>query len=185
MKPHLILSSAALVCGLLITPALAQPSDSLAYVQPLPPQAVQRVQERLRHNGLYSGAVDGVWGADSAAALQRFQQTHQLQVTGQMNQATAATLGIDPRSLLDMTHAERHEQPMRPSSTLQRSSIRAVQDRLRALGFYQGATDGIWGPGTQGAIERFQQGRGLQPNGQLNPATVSALGLAPEVMIYR
>ena len=62
--------------------------------------------------------------------------------------------------------------------------MRTVQARLQALGFYNGAIDGVWGPGTQSAIERFQQGRGLQPNGQLNPATVSALGLG-EGFAYR
>ncbi|HWL82055.1 MAG TPA: peptidoglycan-binding domain-containing protein [Roseomonas sp.] len=57
--------------------------------------------------------------------------------------------------------------------------MRNLQGRLRALGFYRGATDGVWGPGTQAAIERFQQGRGLQATGQLNPATAQAMGLDP------
>jgi peptidoglycan hydrolase-like protein with peptidoglycan-binding domain len=55
--------------------------------------------------------------------------------------------------------------------------VRNVQRRLRVLGFYRGAVDGAWGAGTQSAIERFQQGRGLQATGQLNPATAAALGL--------
>ena len=42
------------------------------------------------------GRADGVWGPDSQAALERFQQARGLQVTGQLNQATAATLGLDP-----------------------------------------------------------------------------------------
>jgi peptidoglycan hydrolase-like protein with peptidoglycan-binding domain len=57
--------------------------------------------------------------------------------------------------------------------------IRNVQQRLRALGFYRGGVDGLWGAGTQAALERFQQGRGLQATGQVNPATVQALGLDP------
>jgi murein L,D-transpeptidase YcbB/YkuD len=31
----------------------------------------------------------------------------------------------------------------------------------------------------QSAIERFQQGRGLQATGQLKPVTISAMGLDP------
>ena len=54
-----------------------------------------------------------------------------------------------------------------------------MQARLRALGFYRGQADGVWGPGTQAAIERFQQGRGLQATGQINPVTAQALGLDP------
>jgi peptidoglycan hydrolase-like protein with peptidoglycan-binding domain len=57
--------------------------------------------------------------------------------------------------------------------------IRNVQQRLRALNFYRGQTDGVWGASTQAAIERFQQGRGLQATGQVNPATLQALGLDP------
>jgi peptidoglycan hydrolase-like protein with peptidoglycan-binding domain len=37
----------------------------------------------------------------------------------------------------------------------------------------------VWGPGTQAAIERFQQGRGLQATGQPTPATAAAMGLDP------
>ena len=57
--------------------------------------------------------------------------------------------------------------------------MRNVQSRLRTLGFYRGQVDGTWGAGTQAAIERFQQGRGLQPTGQINPATPQAMGLDP------
>jgi peptidoglycan hydrolase-like protein with peptidoglycan-binding domain len=63
--------------------------------------------------------------------------------------------------------------------------VRALQARLSALGFYRGPIDGIWGGSTQAAVQAFQQGRGWQPNGDLNPATVTALGLAPDAMAYR
>jgi len=130
--------------------------------------------------------VDGIWGPDSAAALQRFQQNRQLQVTGQLNQATVATLGLDPRALLDAAPIPQGAVTALPSeSTLMPGAIRAVQTRLRALNFYNGRVDGIWGQDTQTAIARFQQGRGLQPSGQLNPATISAMGLAPEALAYR
>ena len=52
------------------------------------------------------------------------------------------------------------------------------------MGFYRGGVDGTWGPGTQTAIERFQQGRGLQATGQLNPATAQAMGLDPNNLEY-
>ena len=63
--------------------------------------------------------------------------------------------------------------------------MQAIQVRLRSLGFYNGPIDGVWGGGTQAAIERFQQGRSLQPNRQLNPATIGAMGLAPDALAYR
>ena len=152
-------------------------------MQPLPGPAVQSVQDRLRQAGVYSGRIDGIWGADSQAALERFQQAHQLQVTGQLNQATAATLGLDPNALLATPVAPGQLPP--PVDHLLPASVRAVQARLRTLGFYGGAVDGVWGEGTEVAIENFQRGRGLQPDGQLGPATVTAMGLAPEALAYR
>jgi N-acetylmuramoyl-L-alanine amidase len=176
------IAGAALAGMVLISPVCAQSVPPLTYEQPLPPNAVQRVQERLRAAGVYNGAVDGVWGPDSVAALQRYQAVHQLQATGQLNQATAAALGLDPAVLLAPQSTAAAAVP--PPETLRPSSVRAIQSRLRALGFYNGAVDGAWGSGTQRAIERFQQSRGLQPNGQLNPPTVNALGLG-EGLVYR
>jgi N-acetylmuramoyl-L-alanine amidase len=121
-----------------LTPAAAQPAaPPLAYVQPLPSAAVQNVQDRLRQAGVYTGRIDGIWGADSQAALERFQQAHQLQVTGQLNQATAATLGLDPGALV-ATPAAAPAAPPPPADRLLPGSVRAVQARLGSLGFYSG-----------------------------------------------
>lgn len=179
----LSLPGIALVASLAV-PAAAQQVPQLAYVQPLPSNVVLAVQERLRNAGAYNGVVDGVWGPDSASALQRFQSSHQLQVTGQMNQATAATLGLDPAMLLGASPPAPVAAPP-PPDQLTNASVRAIQGRLRTLGFYGGAVDGVWGQSTQTSIERFQQGRGIQPNGQLNAATLTALGVAPETLAYR
>jgi peptidoglycan hydrolase-like protein with peptidoglycan-binding domain len=75
--------------------------------------------------------------------------------------------------------------PAPPPDHLLPGSVRAVQARLRTLGFYGGAVDGVWGEGTQVAIENFQRGRGLQPDGQLGPSTITAMGLAPDALAYR
>ncbi len=154
---------------------------ALSYTQPLAPQAVQMVQDDLHRQGVYDGRIDGVWGPDSQAALERFQQTHGLQVTGQLNQATVATLGIPPDQLLTASPPAGAAAPV-AENTLSRQAVRAIQSRLRELNFYNGALDGVWGGETQRAIERFQQGRGLQANGQLNPATITALGLDPNTL---
>jgi len=186
MRYPVILAAGAVAGAVLAVaaPAIAQTAPPpLAYVQPLPQPAVQDVQDRLRQAGAYTGRIDGLWGSDSQASLERFQQSHQLQVTGQLNQATAATLGLDPNTLLTVPAAA--AAPLPPADQLRPASVRAIQARLRSLGFYNGAVDGVWGGSTQAAIERFQQGRGLQVNGQLNPATVSAMGLAPDVVAYR
>jgi peptidoglycan hydrolase-like protein with peptidoglycan-binding domain len=184
MKMLSILATGTLLAASLSVAAIAQSASPLAYIQPVPPAAVQAVQEHLRSAGAYNGAVDGVWGPDSVAALQRFQASHQLQATGQLNQATTTALGLDPTALLGAQQASLP--PSVPSAeTLRPSSVRAIQERLHSLGFYTGSVDGMWGQGTQSAIQQFQQNRGLQPNGQLTPATITALELPADSVAYR
>jgi peptidoglycan hydrolase-like protein with peptidoglycan-binding domain len=183
------LAALLLASTLAPTGALAQPAGGLAYTQALSPEAVRQVQERLRQTGAYQGRVDGVWGPDSQAALDRFQQSRGLQVTGQLNPATVTTLGLNAAELVAVSSATGGP-AVAPGSVggggmgpLSPAAVRNVQARLRALGFYGGGVDGIWGPRTQSAIERFQQGRGLQVTGQLNPTTVSAMGLDPNNLL--
>jgi len=174
--PRLAVAAMLAALPMLAAPlAVAQQPPPLAYVQPIAPPGLTAVQDALRRAGAYGGAVDGVWGQDSQAALQTFQQTHSLQVTGQMNPATAQALGLDPARLLQIGPPVVQPPPMQ----LGPEAIRNIQGRLRQMGYYQGALDGAWGPGTQGALARLQQDRGLQPTGQLTPPTVSAMGLDP------
>ncbi len=171
----LVRVSVAALCCALAMPAVAQ-TPPLAYVQLLAPPALRAVQDRLHAQGAYAGAVDGNWGQDSQTALQQFQQSHGLQSTGQINAATAQALGLDPSQLLQLaTTPEQQPKPV----PLGPDAIRNIQGRLRQLGYYQGGLDGQWGPGTQAAVTALQQSRGIQPTGQLNPATVSAMGLDP------
>jgi peptidoglycan hydrolase-like protein with peptidoglycan-binding domain len=183
MKSFRVFGGGTAIATVFTSFAMAQSVPPLAYVQPMPPPAVQAVQDHLRTAGAYSGSADGVWGPDSAAALQRFQAGHQLQVTGQLNQATASALGLDPAALLGTQQAALPPPP--PPEGLRQSSVRSIQAQLRRLGFYNGNVDGVWGASTQTSVEQFQQNRGLQPNGQLNPATIEAMGLTPDSIAYK
>ncbi len=56
-------------------------------------------------------------------------------------------------------------------------AVRAVQRRLRALGFYQGWPDGVFGEGTQRAVDAARRAYGLSPTGLVDWALYQALGL--------
>jgi peptidoglycan hydrolase-like protein with peptidoglycan-binding domain len=43
------------------------------------------------------------------------------------------------------------------------------------LGFSAGTPDGIYGPSTQTAVERFQASKGIAPDGVVGPQTLAAL----------
>ena len=57
------------------------------------------------------------------------------------------------------------------------SAVRAVQRKLRALGFYQGWPDGIFGAGTQRAVDAARKAYDLAPNGLVDLALYTKLGL--------
>ena len=55
------------------------------------------------------------------------------------------------------------------------SSVRRVQERLKAAGFDPGAPDGTLGPKTRDALRRYQHTRGLPATGELDEPTLDAL----------
>ena len=184
------MTAGLVTAGVLLSPAFvahevqAQAQAPVSYVQPLSPQAQKEVQRHLKELGVYSGAVDGIWGRDSQEALERFQQTRGLQVTNNLNQATLATMGLKPAELLslgDQTGAMAGRDV--PGKALNAEAIRTIQGRLKQIGLYSGDADGIWGDSTQAALERFQRDRGLQVSGRLDPNTLTTMGLDSNVVL--
>ena len=53
--------------------------------------------------------------------------------------------------------------------------VRALQQRLKDLGYLQGGVDGDFGKGTAGAVSAFQKKAGLPENGVADDATQKAL----------
>src|SRR5688572_30324896 len=49
--------------------------------------------------------------------------------------------------------------------------VRALQRRLRALGYPPGPVDGLYGPLTEAAVERLQRDSGLSVDGIVGPQT--------------
>ena len=46
-----------------------------------------------------------------------------------------------------------------------KENIRIVQQRLKELGYYKIAVDGIWGPKTLAGVKNFQRAKGLVVDG--------------------
>lgn len=55
--------------------------------------------------------------------------------------------------------------------------VRNIQKKLKSLGLYNGAVDGIYGKGTQSAVKAFQKQTGLTQDGIAGPKTLTYLGL--------
>ena len=59
--------------------------------------------------------------------------------------------------------------------------VTAAQQRLQELGYYTGAIDGQFGPGTMDAVQRFQRRNGLEADGMIGSDTSAALYAADAV----
>jgi peptidoglycan hydrolase-like protein with peptidoglycan-binding domain len=66
-----------------------------------------------------------------------------------------------------------YTQPLSPQGQ------KEIQRRLKELGSYTGAVDGIWGRDSQEALENFQRSRSLQVTSGLNQATLATMGIKP------
>lgn len=61
-------------------------------------EAIRALQRELSQKGHEAGAVDGVWGENTRAALRNYQREHGLETTGTLTLPTLAALGIDVAS---------------------------------------------------------------------------------------
>ncbi len=53
---------------------------------------LKQIQTTLRHEGLYMGRIDGVWGPATQSAVHGYQQSHDLTNTGTLNSQTLDSL---------------------------------------------------------------------------------------------
>jgi len=75
------------------------------------------------------------------------------------------------------------EAPVTPTPTppsLQRGftgsdAVRAVQKRLKELGYYNGSADGDFGPATEAAVKAFQRANGLSADGKVGKQTLAKM----------
>lgn len=58
-------------------------------------------------------------------------------------------------------------------------TVKAVQSRLKARGFYQGTPSGVYDSETSAAVTRYQIRNGLAISGKLDAPTLAALQVAP------
>ncbi len=69
-------------------------SQQTTELSPLSPDMIKEVQQRLQQEGLYHGAIDGVWGPRTEAALRSYQQQHNLNATGRIDQQTLTAMNL-------------------------------------------------------------------------------------------
>lgn len=146
---------------------------------------VYELQAALKLLGYYPGQVDGVFSEPTAQAVIQFQQIAGLEPDGIVGVSTwnrlfpSASLTASPVNPTPNPPVLPPAVPT-PSPTLLRrgmqgDAVARLQDRLQALGFYQGEIDGDFGEATEAAVMSAQSYYGLEPDGIVGAATWAAL----------
>ena len=118
----------------------------------------KKIQQRLKELGYYNGSIDGILGSQSVSAIKRFQRDYGLTVDGIVGTNTLTSLGLNTGSSGNY-------------------SVTEIQKKLKNLGYYTGAVDGIFGSKSISAVRNFQRDYGLTVDGIVGAKTASALGI--------
>ena len=89
-------------------------------------QAIQNVQQALKDQGFYYGEITGTKDADTTAAIRRYQIRNGLQITGDLNDETLKSLGVDSSGVRAITKASPSPVPAAPEAP-NNSDFRAEQ----------------------------------------------------------
>ena len=95
-RKRLVLALAVLFALNIFIIALAQSASADLYKKGSGGEVVSQIQTRLKNWGYYDGAVDGVYGSRTEAAVRWFQEKNGLSADGQAGDQTLAALGISP-----------------------------------------------------------------------------------------
>ncbi|MDA7088449.1 peptidoglycan-binding domain-containing protein [Pseudomonas sp. SA3-5] len=129
---------------------------------------VARIQTELRLRGYPIPLVSGQMDAQTRQAIREYQQGRGVPATGEPSQ-----------TLLDELRVASAEQA--PSAPLTLAQRAAAQRALSARGYDAGPPDGVLGPRSRIAIQKFQTSNNLSPTGELTPPTLELLGLGTAV----
>ena len=175
------LAAVALLIALCATCAGAQAQgrygDAIYLRMGMRSTAVRQMQEDLQTLDIYSGSVTGHFGELTEAAVRRFQQKNGLTVDGIAGAKTLAALAalvtggtVSSGTTGTVTGS---------SGTLTLNStgeaVRALQENLHILGYYDSSITGHYGKLTKEAVRQFQKKNGLTADGVAGARTLNKI----------
>lgn len=147
--------------------------------------AVVTLQKALVAAGFaVKGGVDGMFGSGTTTTISAFQEKRGIAVSGVLDQATAAALGLiapatpAPAVTNASVSVSKGMITVLPVRGNKGDNVRIVQNALVAAGIpVKGGVDGVFGGATFTAIKAFQTANGLTATGSLNTTTAIKLGV--------
>jgi len=120
------------------------------------------LQTQLQAVELYTGAIDGIYGPATVAAVKQLQKDAGLPETGYVDIATGKAL--------DAKVAAAGQE----AAVADLTSTAALQTILTLTGFWTGPIDGKWTDELTVALQAFQSKLGVPPTGVVDVATMAA-----------
>ena len=133
---------------------------------------VRTLQNRLIELGWLAGQADGEFGGATEYAVKAFQAREGLWDDGVAGPSTLEEMYSTKAA---KTSTVVSSIGVTLESGMEGASVRALQKRLKALGYYSGSTDGSYGDGTMQAVKTFQSQNGLKADGKAGTATLNKL----------
>ncbi|MEI6427974.1 MAG: peptidoglycan-binding protein [Pseudanabaena sp. ELA607] len=135
---------------------------------------VRDLQALLSDRGFYTGAVDGVMGQETTAAIVAAQKKYGLTADGVAGPLTLAALESNAAASAVTASQPKPAATTAPAAA-SNEDIANLQNLLTDRGFYNGPITGVTGPSTRNAVIAAQKAYGLNPDGVAGPATIAAL----------
>jgi hypothetical protein len=128
-------------------------------------------------------SADGVFGPATERAVKRWQRRHGLVADGIVGPQTRSAMGLGSGPVLKRKRSGSHRRRGHAGRAHHRShgggGVRSLQRRIGV------PADGVFGPGTEAALKRWQAAHGLVADGVAGPQTRSKLGLGPGRVLKR
>jgi peptidoglycan hydrolase-like protein with peptidoglycan-binding domain len=164
-------------------PIAAPAPPKLAFSSPRTPgEIITDIQRELARRGYYDGALDGLYGPKTDAAIRDFEHASGLKPSAQPNEALLQAIirspgktakGVTGSTPVLHPPAPHNDQMVEPSVASPR--VIALQRALAEFGYGQIKSSGIVDADTQRAIERFEREHKLPVTGQFSDRVVREL----------
>jgi peptidoglycan hydrolase-like protein with peptidoglycan-binding domain len=163
--------------------AVPAPAKVAAPSAPRPPgEIINDIQRELSRRGYYDGAVDGLYGPRTDAAIRDFEQAAGLKPSMEPNETLLLAITRSPAKLVKETTGAApaaRPTPVRSDGVVERSAppkrVIALQRALAEYGYGQIKPSGIIDADTQAAIEKFERERKLPITGQASDRVLREL----------
>lgn len=133
---------------------------------------VKAAKDRLVELGYLYASTHDLFGNDTLAAVKSFQKDKGLEVDGIIGPDTWAAL-FDGEETDEPADAPAYTRLLK--HMMNGPDVKAVKDRLVALGYLYASTHSTFGDDTLAAVRAFQSANGLEADGIVGPDTWSAL----------